>query len=197
MPKISIVPGDLTDQPDIDVIVNAANEALRGGAGVCGAIFRAAGWGDMQVACEEHQVLEGRPGVRCPVGWSKATPAFRLPNKAVIHAVGPVYDEHTPGQSALLLRAAYTSSLKLAELLNHKSIAFPAISCGVYGYPWEEAARIALEACDRYYRNGGTLEEIRFVIFEPELMEVFESEGAKIKAAVLADGPVRTEVAEG
>lgn len=186
MSKISIVPGDLTNQPDIDSIVNAANDHLRGGAGVCGAIFRAAGWGDMQDACNENPDLNGR-GMRCPTGWSKATPAFKLPNKSVIHAVGPVYDEDAPEQSALLLRATYNSSLKLAEILGHKSIAFPAISCGVYGYPWDEAARIALETCDRYLRNGGKLEEIRFVIFEPDLLEVFEAEGEKLVASVDAD----------
>ena len=179
--KLSIVAGDITKQLDIDVIVNAANPLLEGGGGVCGAIFKAAGWDDLQTECNKFPVLN-EDGWRCPFGWSQITSACRLPNKAIIHAVGPVYKADRAEQMRMLLRSAYESSLKLASSKGYKSIAFPAISCGVYRYPWEEAASIALKTCDAYFRNqtDTVLEEIRFVIFEPELLKIFETEAQKL-----------------
>ena len=105
-----------------------------------------------------------RPGVRCPTGEARITPGFKLPARHVIHTVGPVYK--SAAASASLLESAYRSSLELASENGLRSIAFPAISCGVYGYPLEEAAPIALETSRE---NAGKLGEIRFVLFgEPD-----------------------------
>jgi O-acetyl-ADP-ribose deacetylase (regulator of RNase III) len=148
--------GDLT-RAEVDAIVNAANQRMLGGGGVDGAIHRAAG-PELRAACAA--VPEVRPDVRCPTGEARITPGFRLPARFVIHTVGPVYSGHE--KSAPLLRAAYRSSLELANAHGLVSVAFPAISCGVYGYPASEAAAIALETCAAH---AGTLAAIRFVLF--------------------------------
>lgn len=148
--------GDLT-RAEVDAIVNAANQRMLGGGGVDGAIHRAAG-PELRAACEA--VPEVRPDMRCPTGEARITPGFRLPARHAIHTVGPVYSR--PEKSAPLLRAAYRSSLELANAHRLSSIAFPAISCGVYGYPAEEAAEIALATCEAH---AGDLAEIRFVLF--------------------------------
>jgi O-acetyl-ADP-ribose deacetylase len=148
--------GDLT-RARVDAIVNAANERMLGGGGVDGAIHRAAG-PELRRACE--LVPEVRPGVRCPTGEARITPAFALSARHVIHTVGPVY--HSPESSAPLLAAAYRSSLALAHEHGLRSIAFPAISCGVYGYPLEEAAEVSLGVCREH---AGSLSEIHFVLF--------------------------------
>jgi O-acetyl-ADP-ribose deacetylase len=148
--------GDLT-RADADAIVNAANERMLGGGGVDGAIHRAAG-AQLRVACEA--MPEVRPGVRCPTGEARITPGFRLAARHVIHTVGPVYVR--PEKSAPLLRAAYRASLEVANAHGLASVAFPAISCGIYGYPADEAAAIALAECATH---AGTLAEIRFVLF--------------------------------
>jgi O-acetyl-ADP-ribose deacetylase (regulator of RNase III) len=153
---LTIREGDLT-RDDADAIVNAANERLLGGGGVDGAIHRAAGE-DLLAAC--RAIPEVRPGVRCPTGEARITPGFRLPARWVIHTVGPVYSG--PDESAPLLHAAYRSSLELANESALASVAFPAISCGVYGYPADEAAEVALAACAEH---AGALREIRFVLF--------------------------------
>jgi len=161
--------GDLT-RADVDAVVNAANERMLGGGGVDGAIHRAAG-PELRAACEA--VPEVRPGVRCPTGEARITPGFRLPARFVIHTVGPVYSR--PERSAPLLRAAYRSSLALAGENALASVAFPAISCGVYGYPAAEAAEVALGACAE---GAGTLREIRFVLFGPAMFGVFRDVAA-------------------
>ena len=140
MTDISIHEGDITTAR-VDAIVNAANSALLGGGGVDGAIHRAAG-PDLLEACRALPVVDG---IRCPAGEARITPAGNLPAKFVIHAVGPRYDiDPAP---AKLLRSAYHHSLSLALENDCASIAFPAISCGVYGYPLEEAAAIAVDCC--------------------------------------------------
>ena len=136
---IAIVPGDITAL-DVDAIVNAANERMLGGGGVDGAIHRAAG-PQLYDAC--LQVREVRPGIRCPTGQSRITPGFNLPARYVIHTVGPVWRGGAHGE-AQLLAACYRSALELAHQHHARSIAFPAISCGVYGYPVDEAAAIAV-----------------------------------------------------
>ena len=137
---IKIVQGDITTLA-VDSIVNAANQMMLGGGGVDGAIHRAAGK-ELFEAC--LKVPEVRPGVRCPTGEARITPGFKLPAKFVIHTVGPVYRDGAHGEPEKLV-ACYRNSLALAAENGCKSIAFPCISTGVYGYPIEAAAKIAVE----------------------------------------------------
>ena len=154
--------GDLTHVA-ADAIVNAANEALLGGGGVDGAIHRAAG-PELLAACRE--IPEIRAGIRCPTGHARLTPGFDLPASYVIHTVGPVYQ--SSDVSAPRLSQAYRASLELANQHGLRTLAFPAISCGVFGYPIEEAAAISLEACGNHV---GALMEIRFVLFGKEAFD--------------------------
>ena len=142
---IKIIQGDITTLA-VDAIVNAANERMLGGGGVDGAIHRAAG-PELYKAC--LKVPEVRPGVRCPTGEARITPGFRLPAKFVIHTVGPVYRDGRHGESERLA-ACYRNSLALAAENGCTSIAFPCISTGIYGYPKEEAAKIAVREVKRF-----------------------------------------------
>ncbi|KAL6781012.1 FAP376 [Auxenochlorella protothecoides x Auxenochlorella symbiontica] len=153
-----------------DAIVNAANERMLGGGGVDGAIHRAAG-PDLLRAC--RAVAEVRPGVRCPTGECRLTGAGALPARHVIHTVGPVYDG--PATSAPLLASAYRACLCTARDAGLASIAFPAISCGVYGYPLREAARIALNTCRE---EAGAVREVHFFLFSEPTLEAWTA-GAK------------------
>ena len=155
-PRVRILRGDLT-RDTADAIVNAANVKMLGGGGVDGAIHRAAGPALLD-AC--RAVPEVRPGVRCPTGEARITPGFELPARYVIHTVGPVY--RATRRDAALLASAFRSSIELAVNHGLRSIAFPAISCGVYGYPMQEAALISAEVVGEYAWN---LDEIRFVLF--------------------------------
>lgn len=138
--SIRILRTDIT-KLEVDAIVNAANERLLGGGGVDGAIHRAAG-PLLLDACK--QISEVKPGVRCPTGEARITPGFDLPAKYVIHTVGPVW--HGGGANEReLLASCYRQSLELAAESGVKTIAFPAISCGVYGFPVDQAAKIAVE----------------------------------------------------
>jgi O-acetyl-ADP-ribose deacetylase (regulator of RNase III) len=137
--RLEVVRGDIT-QLDVDAIVNAANTGLLGGGGVDGAIHRAAG-PELLAAC--RVLPEVAPGVRCPTGEARITPAFRLKARYVIHTAGPVWrgggqNEHE------LLASCYRTSIALAREHQVQSIAFPAISCGIYGFPIDEAAAIAV-----------------------------------------------------
>ena len=132
--------GDITTLK-VDAIVNAANQTMLGGGGVDGAIHRAAGR-ELYEAC--LKVPEVRPGVRCPTGEARITPGFRLPAKFVIHTVGPVYRDGKHGEPELLANC-YRNSLAVAVENGCKSVAFPCISTGVYGYPVKEAAKIAVD----------------------------------------------------
>ena len=142
---IRIVRGDITTL-EVDAIVNAANQMMLGGGGVDGAIHRAAG-PELYEAC--LAVPEVRPGVRCPTGEARITPGFRLPAKFVLHTVGPVYRDGLHGEPDKLA-ACYRNSLALASENGCHSIAFPCISTGVYGYPIEDAARIAVREVESY-----------------------------------------------
>lgn len=158
---ITFVVGDLTQQ-EVDAIVNAANAALAPGGGVCGAIRRAGG----DEIFAEAERLGG-----CATGDAKATGAGRLPARYVIHAVGPVWSGGEAGE-AELLASAYRRSLEVAAELGCRTVAFPALSTGIYGYPVELAAPVAVRAVreleDRF-------DEIRFVFLGEELRKLFES----------------------
>jgi len=159
--EVRIYEGDLC-QADTDAIVNAANPKLLGGGGVDGAIHRAAGPALLR-AC--RALPEVRPGVRCPRGEARITPGFELRAQYVIHTVGPVYAGRA--EDSDLLAAAYRSSLALAVEHGLESIAFPAISCGVYGYPIDEAAAVSAKVVRE---TEWELEEIRFVLFSAEIL---------------------------
>jgi O-acetyl-ADP-ribose deacetylase (regulator of RNase III) len=136
---VEVVQGDITTIP-VDAIVNAANSALRAGGGVCGAIFRAAGADALTRACDAIG--------HCPTGEAVITPAFGIKTaRYIIHAVGPVYSSYPPEMARDLLRSAYQSAIRLAVANACKSIAFPAISTGIYGYPLDEACREAADVC--------------------------------------------------
>jgi O-acetyl-ADP-ribose deacetylase (regulator of RNase III) len=138
----------------VDAIVNAANPGLLGGGGVDGAIHRAAG-PRLLAAC--RALPEVRPGVRCPPGEARATPGFGLPARYVIHTVGPVWHGGGRGEPALLA-ACHRTCLRLARELGLRSIAFPAISCGIYGYPPGLAAPVAVAALREELAAGGEME---------------------------------------
>jgi O-acetyl-ADP-ribose deacetylase (regulator of RNase III) len=150
-----------------DAIVNAANESLAPGGGVCGAIHRAAGPG-LARACAAIG--------RCPTGESRLTPGFRLPARFVIHAVGPVWQGGRAGE-AELLASAYRSAMDLAAEHDVRSIAFPAIGTGIYGYPLEPATDIAVTAVRRALDAGSTIREILFACFSPEVLEAYRRAG--------------------
>ena len=142
---IKMIQGDITTLA-VDAIVNAANQVMLGGGGVDGAIHRAAGR-ELYEAC--LKVPEVRPGVRCPPGEARITPGFRLPAKFVIHTVGPVYRDGQHGEPEKLANC-YRNSLALAAENGCTSIAFPCISTGVYGYPKEAAAQIAVREVENF-----------------------------------------------
>jgi len=152
--RLALCVGDITREAT-DAIVNAANASLLGGGGVDGAIHRAAGPG-LLAECRQ---LGG-----CRTGQAKLTGGHNLRAKHVIHTVGPVYGEHG-GEEPRLLAACYESSLALAAAHSLESVAFPAISTGVYGYPKEEAARVAFTAIERALERHPTLRDIRLVYF--------------------------------
>lgn len=164
MTEILIERGDIT-LVATDAIVNAANEALAGGGGVDGAIHGAAG-PRLMLAC--RAIPEVLPGVRCPTGEARITPGFELPAVYVVHAVGPRY---SMDRAPELLESAFESSLTIAsEHDDIRTVALPAISCGIYGYPVDEAAEIARAAAERHHYD---LDEIRFVLFSDEVRSAF------------------------
>ena len=159
--RIEVVRGDIT-RLEVDAIVNAANERMLGGGGVDGAIHRAAG-PELLAAC--RLVPEVRPGVRCPTGDARLTPGFRLPARHVIHTVGPVWRGGAHGEPGLLA-SCYRRSLELARGEGLRSIAFPAISCGVYGYPIDDAAGIAVGEVRAFLDAHALPERVALVAFE-------------------------------
>jgi O-acetyl-ADP-ribose deacetylase len=151
----------------VDAIVNAANRDLAPGGGVCGAIHRAAG-PDLAEACR-------RLG-HCPTGDARLTPGFGLPAKFVIHAVGPVWHGGTRGE-AELLASAYQSALALAKEHDLASLAFPAISTGIYGYPLDQATAVAVAAVRDSLAHPGTITRVIFAGFSPEAVASYRAQG--------------------
>jgi O-acetyl-ADP-ribose deacetylase len=163
MGRIELVQGDITKQ-EVDAIVNAANESLLGGGGVDGAIHRAGG----PAILEECRRLGG-----CATGDAKATTAGDLPARHVIHTVGPVWQGGTANEDDLLA-SCHRRSLEVAAELDCGTVAFPAISTGVYRFPVERAARIALGTTHESLDEHPQIEEVRFVLFSDEHLEAFQ-----------------------
>jgi O-acetyl-ADP-ribose deacetylase (regulator of RNase III) len=159
---VEVVHGDLTAE-SVDAIVNAANEQLAPGGGVCGAIHAAGG---PSIAAECRRIGH------CPTGGAVATTAGNLPARFVIHAVGPVWHGGNRGEPDLLA-SAYTSALDEAARIGARSIAFPAISTGIYGYPLEAATAVAVEAVRNWKGDGVDL--VRFVCFDERTLDVYRA----------------------
>jgi len=160
--EIECVKGDITEQQDIDVIVNAANKYLAPGGGVAGAIHRKAG-PKLYEECKKYAPIE--------TGDAVITNGYNLPNPYIIHTVGPVYsEEKNPAEK---LKMCFLNSLKLADEKNLKSIAFPAISTGIFGYPLEEAAEVSIKAVIEIIPSLKSIKKIRFVLFDDKSFSVF------------------------
>jgi len=168
--RLEAVQADIT-RLGVDAIVNAANESLLGGGGVDGAIHRAAG----PELLAECRALGG-----CPTGEARITRGYRLPARYVIHTVGPVWHGGTRGEPALLA-SCYRESLRLARQNGVRTIAFPAISCGVYGYPLAKAARIAVGETRMALAESPSIERVTFVCFSADALAIYRT--------VLADLP--------
>jgi len=166
--RVQVVVGDITKQ-DVDAIVNAANSSLLGGGGVDGAIHRAGG---PEILEECREIRRTRFPEGLPTGEVIITTGGRLPALYVIHTVGPVYGEHR-GKEAELLANCYHNSLTLAVEKNLASIAFPAISTGIYGYPLAEAAAVSSQTIENFLATDRQLKEVRLVFFQAPDAQVF------------------------
>lgn len=160
---LNILQTDITQRP-VDAIVNAANNSLLGGGGVDGAIHAAAG----PQLLEECRHLHG-----CETGEAKLTLAYKLPAKYVIHTVGPIWQGGNHHE-ALLLASCYQNSLQLAEQHKLSSIAFPAISCGIYGYPLDQAATIAITEILKFMPTAQNIRHIELIAFSPSMQQVLD-----------------------
>jgi O-acetyl-ADP-ribose deacetylase (regulator of RNase III) len=165
MDRISVLETDITKLA-VDAIVNAANESLLGGGGVDGAIHRAAG----PKLLEECRTLGG-----CPTGQAKITKGYNLPAKFVIHTVGPVWRDGSHREAELLANC-YRNSLSLATARSIRSIAFPAISCGIYGYPIDRAVHIAAREVTIYLEQNSIPEQVIFACFGREIYDAYVKE---------------------
>ena len=161
--RIQVVEGDITKQT-VDALVNAANTTLLGGGGVDGAIHRGAG----PELLEECRKLGG-----CATGQAKITKGYRLPAKWVIHTVGPVWHGGNRGEPETLANC-YRNSLHVAVENGIKTMAFPAISCGAYGYPIEEAAKIAVKTTREFLANDSMIEKVIFALFSENLYQAYQ-----------------------
>lgn len=166
--RVSVVVGDITRQ-DVDVIVNAANSSLLGGGGVDGAIHRAGG---PEILEECREIRRTRFPNGLPTGEAVITTGGKLPALYVIHTVGPVYGQQR-GREAELLANCYHNSLTLAVEKNLASIAFPAISTGIFGYPRDQAAEVSSKTVENFLASDRQLQEVRFVFFQDQDAEVF------------------------
>ncbi|PID73218.1 MAG: O-acetyl-ADP-ribose deacetylase [Desulfobacterales bacterium] len=159
--RMKVKQGDITQLP-VDAIVNAANESLLGGGGVDGAIHAAAG-PDLLTEC---RAIGG-----CPTGEARITAGYRLPARHIIHTVGPVYQNRP--EDPKLLASCYRNSLKLAADNDCESVAFPAISCGVYGYPIEDACRIAIRTTAEMLARFSSIRQVIFAVFSGEHSRIY------------------------
>ena len=166
--RVRIVVGDITQQ-DTDAIVNAANASLLGGGGVDGAIHRAGG---PEILAECREIRRTRFPNGLPTGEAVITTGGKLPALYVIHTVGPIYGEHG-GKEAELLANCYHNSLALAVEKNLSSVAFPAISTGVFGYPRDEAAKVSSKTIENFLSTDHQLKEVRLVFFQARDADVF------------------------
>ncbi|HHP51346.1 MAG TPA: macro domain-containing protein [Moorella mulderi] len=171
--KVECVLGDIAQQAGIEAVVNAANAELKPGGGVAGAIHRAAGPG---LAEECRHLAPIRPGTAVITG------AYNLPNRYVIHCLGPVYGVDKPSDQ--LLANCYRNALKLAEEHRISSIAFPAISTGIFGYPMEEAAKIAFQTIKEMAPLLKSVKLIRFVLRDKEALEIHQ----RVLASIFSEG---------
>lgn len=169
MKRVHVVHGDLTKM-EVDVLVNAANERMLGGGGVDGAVHRAAG-PELLAAC--RRVPEVASGVRCPTGSARITEAFQLKARYVIHTVGPVWFGGRQGEE-VLLASCYRECLSLMRAHQLATIAFPAISCGVYRFPAERAAVIAVEQIYLAIRDAPDVEAVYLVAFQQAMVDVLQ-----------------------
>ncbi len=177
--RLELARGDITTE-GVDAIANAANEALRGGGGVDGAIHRAAGPGLLDELRQRHP--DGTP-----TGTAVATAGHRLPARWILHAVGPIWRGGDHGDEALLA-GAYRSCLRLADELGARSLAFPAISMGIYGYPGPEGARVAITTVAEHLRGATRVELVRFVLFSEETHDLFADALAELSGPPEHDG---------
>jgi len=161
--RIEVMQGDIT-RLDVDAIVNAANPSLLGGGGVDGAIHRAAG-PDLLKEC---RTIGG-----CPTGEARITGGYKLPARHVIHTVGPVYSGKS--EDSHLLSQCYSNSLQLAAKHGIAAIAFPAISCGVYGYPVEEACKIAVDTTCGFLKDNRSITRVVFIVFSSGNFEIYSN----------------------
>lgn len=168
--QLVLVQGDITKE-QVDAIVNAANEWLQHGGGVAGAIVRAGG--------EVIQEESNRIG-RVPTGSAAVTTGGRLPARYVIHAVGPIWNQYTPEEADRLLASAVQSSLQRADELGIATVAFPAISSGIYGFPKDRCAKVMMGAIEDYFaqRADSSVKEVRLVLIDAPTLEVFQTEFA-------------------
>lgn len=169
--RLQVHTGDITALA-VDAIVNAANSRLAGGGGVDGAIHRAAGYEVLQAACRK---LGG-----CPTGEVRVTPGFNLPAKYIFHAVGPVWQGGDQGEEELLA-SCYRNSLRLACQHRASTLAFPAISCGVYGYPVEKAVACALAAVVKHLLLNSCPDKVIFCCFSEDMSGLYHQHIAKLK----------------
>ncbi|MFF7701519.1 O-acetyl-ADP-ribose deacetylase [Streptomyces lydicus] len=166
-PSLTLVQGDITEQA-VDAVVNAANSSLLGGGGVDGAIHRRGG---PEILAECRALRASRYGRGLPTGQAVATTAGRLPARWVIHTVGPVFARNEDRSE--LLASCYRESLRVADELGARTVAFPAISTGIYGWPMDDGARLAVETV----RTTDTaVEEVRFVLFDAQAYDAFATQ---------------------
>ncbi|KAK6233404.1 hypothetical protein QUC31_005810 [Theobroma cacao] len=171
--KSNITLGFVDASPNANV--NPANERMLGGGGADGAIHKAAG-PELLEAC--YKVPEVQPEVRCPTGEARITPGFKLPASHVIHTVGPIYDSDKDPKASLT--SAYKNCLSVAKENNVKYIAFTAVSCGVYGYPFEEAATVAISTVKEF---ADDIKEVHFVLFSDQIYNVWLNKAKELLQA--------------